>query len=99
MLKTFFQRQSHKRSHWLTWAWLVEYKMKPIIGQTMSGGPASLARIEANDVVLSIGSSRIDYASDIRESISSMPNRDVSIKVLRDNNVIDLPVSIGSLIQ
>ena len=77
----------------------IDYKMKPIIGQTLSGGPASLAKVEANDVVLSIGSSRIDYASDIRESISSMPNRDVSIKVLRNNNVIDLPVSIGSLVN
>ena len=77
----------------------IDYKMKPIIGQTVSGGPASLAKIEANDLVLSIGSSRIDYASDIRESISSMPNRDVSIKVLRNNNVIDLPVSIGSLVN
>ena len=77
----------------------VEYKMKPIIGQTISGGPANIARIEADDVVLSIGNSRVDYASDIRESISSMPNKDVSIKVLRDNNVIDLPVSIGSLIN
>ena len=77
----------------------IDYKMKPIIGQTVSGGPASLAKIEADDVVLSIGSSRIDYASDIRESISSMPNRDVSIKVLRNNNVIDLPVSIGSLVN
>jgi regulator of sigma E protease len=77
----------------------IDYKMKPIIGQTVSGGPASLAKIEANDVVLSIGSSRIDYASDIRESISSMPNRDVSIKVLRNNNVIDLPVSIGSFVN
>ena len=77
----------------------IDYKMKPIIGQTVSGGPANLAKIEANDVVLSIGSSRIDYASDIRESISSMPNRDVSIKVLRNNNVIDLPVSIGSLVN
>ncbi|MDC1424172.1 RIP metalloprotease RseP [Gammaproteobacteria bacterium] len=77
----------------------IDYKMKPIIGQTLSGGPASLAKIEANDVVLSIGSSRIDYASDIRESISSMPNRDVSIKVLRNNNVIDLPVTIGSLVN
>ena len=77
----------------------IDYKMKPIIGQTLSGGPASLAKIEANDVVLSIGSSRIDYASDIRESISSMPNRDVSIKVLRNNNVIDLPVSIGSFVN
>ena len=77
----------------------IDYKMKPIIGQTVSGGPASLAKIEANDVVLSIGSSRINYASDIRESISSMPNRDVSIKVLRNNNVIDLPVSIGSLVN
>ena len=77
----------------------VEYKMKPIIGQTISGGPANIARIEANDVVLSIGNSRVDYASDIRESISSMPNKDISIKVLRDNNVIDLPVSIVSLIN
>ena len=77
----------------------IDYKMKPIICQTVSGGPASLAKIEANDVVLSIGSSRIDYASDIRESISSMPNRDISIKVLRNDNVIDIPVSIGSRVN
>ena len=77
----------------------VEYKMKPIIGQTISGGPANIAKIEANDIVLSIGNSRVDYASDIRDSVSSMPNRDVSIKVLRDNNIINLPVSIGSLIN
>jgi regulator of sigma E protease len=78
---------------------VVEYKMKPIIGQTISGGPANIAKIEANDIVLSIGNSRVDYASDIRDSVSSMPNRDVSIKVLRDNNIINLPVSIGSLIN
>ena len=78
---------------------LIEYKMKPIIGQTISGGPANIANIKANDVVLSIDNSRVDYASDIRDSISSMPNRNVSIKVLRDNNVLDLPVSIGSLIN
>jgi len=78
---------------------LIEYKMKPIIGQTISGGPANIANSKANDVVLSIDNSRVDYASDIRDSISSMPNRNVSIKVLRDNNVLDLPVSIGSLIN
>ena len=78
---------------------LIEYKMKPIIGQTISGGPANIANIKANDVVLSIDNSRVDYASDIRDSVSSMPNRNVSIKVLRDNNVLDLPVSIGSLIN
>ena len=78
---------------------LIEYKMKPIIGQTISGGPANIANIKANDIVLSIDNSRVDYASDIRDSVSSMPNRNVSIKVLRDNNVLDLPVSIGSLIN
>ena len=78
---------------------VIDYKMKPIIGQTVSGGPADIAKIMANDIVMSIGNSRVDYASDIRESISSMPNRDVSIKVLRDDNVIDLAVSLGSLIN
>jgi len=78
---------------------LIEYKMKPIIGQTISGGPANIANIKANDVVLSIDNSRVDYASDIRDSVSSMPNRNVSIKILRDNNVLDIPVSIGSLIN
>ena len=78
---------------------LIEYKMKPIIGQTISGGPANIANIKANDVVLSIDNSRVDYASDIRDSVSSMPNRNVSIKVLRDNDVLDIPVSIGSLIN
>ena len=78
---------------------MIDYKMKPIIGQTVLGGPASIANIEANDIVLSIDNLRVNYASDIRKSISAIPNSNVSIKILRDNLVIDLPVSVGSMLN
>tara|TARA_B100000767_G_scaffold265216_1_gene281014 strand:+ start:1089 stop:2447 length:1359 start_codon:yes stop_codon:yes gene_type:complete len=74
---------------------VTENKMKPIIGQVLSEGAASSGNMRPNDVVLKIDNSKIDYASDIRNAISTMPNRNVLIEVLRDDEILKLPITVG----
>ena len=74
----------------------VEYKMKPIIGSIIQSGAADKANLKPNDVIYKIGNSKINYASDIRNVISSMPNQNVLIDVYRDGNLIQIPLKIGS---
>ena len=74
----------------------VEYKMKPIIGSIIQSGAADKANLKPNDVIYKIGNSKINYASDIRNVISSMPNQNVLIDVYRDGDLIQIPLKIGS---
>jgi regulator of sigma E protease len=74
----------------------IEYKMKPIIGSVIESGPADKANFRSNDLIYKIGNSRINYASDIRQVISSMPNENVLVDVYRDGNLIQIPLKIGT---
>src|SRR5210317_1199456 len=74
----------------------VEYKMKPIIGSIIQSGAADKANLKPNDVIYKIGNSKINYASDIRNVISSMSNQNVLIDVYRDGDLIQIPLKIGS---
>jgi regulator of sigma E protease len=74
---------------------ITENKMKPIIGQVLSEGSASSGNMRPNDVVLKIDNSKIYYASDIRNAISTMPNRNVLIEVSRDDEILKLPITVG----
>lgn len=74
----------------------IENKMKPIIGQVLSDGAASNGNIKPNDIILKIDNSKIYYAGDIKSAISSKPNRNVLIEVLRDDEILKLPITLGS---
>ena len=74
----------------------VEYKMKPIIGSIIQSGAADKANLKPNDVIYKIGNSKINYASDIRNVISSMSNQNVLIDVYRDGDLIQIALKIGS---
>ena len=74
----------------------VEYKMKPVIGSIIKNGPADKSNLKANDVIAKIGSTKISYASDIRNAISSVPNQNVLIDVYRDGDLLQFPVRVGS---
>lgn len=76
-----------------------EYKMKPIIGSLVKSGPADAAGLKNNDVISKIGNKKINYASDIRAAVSSIPNQNVLIDIYRDGDFIQLPISIGSSID
>jgi len=74
----------------------VEYKMKPVIGSIIKNGPADKSNLKANDVIAKIGNTKISYASDIRNAISSAPNQNVLIDVYRDGDLLQFPVRVGS---
>jgi regulator of sigma E protease len=74
----------------------VEYKMKPVIGSIIKNGPADKSNLKANDVIAKIGNTKINYASDIRNAISSVPNQNVLIDVYRDGDLLQFPVRVGS---
>ena len=74
----------------------LEYKMKPIIGSLVPSGPAEIAGIKEDDLVTKIGNTNISYASDIRNAISKMPNETILVDVMRDGNLIQFPLKIGS---
>ena len=73
----------------------IEYKMKPIIGSIIQSGSADNANLKPNDVIDKIGNSKINYASDIRNAISSMPNQNVMVDIYRDGKLIQIPIKIG----
>ena len=72
------------------------YKMQPIIGKVLSGGSASEANLKANDRVLKIGTTNINYADDIRTVVSQNPNTTIMFKIERNQDIVTLPVNIGS---
>ena len=74
----------------------LEYKMKPIIGSLVPLGPAEISGIKEDDLVSKIGNTNISYASDIRNAISKMPNETILVDVMRDGNLIQFPLKIGS---
>ena len=76
-----------------------EYKMKPIIANLVKSGPADAAGLKNNDVISKIGNKKINYASDIRAAVSSIPNQNVLIDIYRDGDFIQLPISIGSSVD
>ena len=69
--------------------------MKPIIGSIIQSGPADKANLKPNDVIDKIGNSKINYASDIRNAISPMPNQNVLVDIYRDGKLIQIPIKIG----
>ena len=74
----------------------LEYKMKPIIGSLVPSGPAEISGIKEDDLVTKIGNTNISYASDIRNVVSKMPNETILVDVMRDGNLIQFPLKIGS---
>ena len=74
----------------------LEYKMKPIIGSLVPSGPAEISGIKEDDLVAKIGNTNISYASDIRNVISKMPNETILVDVMRDGDLIQVPLKIGS---
>ena len=77
----------------------LDFKMKPIIGSVISNGPAENSNLKANDVIRKIGTTEINYASDIKNTIQTLPNQIVLFDIYRGNDLLQLPVKIGSAID
>ena len=77
----------------------ISYLMKPIIGKVISGGSADNAGIKSNDRILKIGNNNINFADDIRKEVSLNPNTSVEFKIIRNEEILYLPVNIGSQVN
>ena len=77
----------------------LDYKMQPYIGSVISGGAADIGSLRANDKILSIADREINFAEEIRDEVSKNPNANLVFKVERDNEILYLPISIGSSLK
>ena len=71
------------------------YKMQPIIGKVLSGGSASEANLKANDRVLKIGTTNINYADDIRTVVSQNPNTILEFTIERNQEQLEEPIKVN----
>ena len=74
----------------------VENKMMPIVGQIVSGGAAESAGLKPNDIIRKIDNQKIQYASDLRATVSMIPNSTALFNIEREGELIQLPVKIQS---
>ena len=74
----------------------ISYLMQPIIGKVIANGSADKAGLKSNDKVLKIGNKNINFANEIREEISENPNTSIEFKINRNQEIIYIPVNIGS---
>jgi len=75
----------------------IEYKMLPYIGSVIEGGAANIGMLKANDKVLSISDTQVNYAEDIRSLVSQNPNANLTFKIDRNGEILFLPITIGSM--
>ncbi len=74
----------------------ISYPMQPIIGKVIADGAADRAGLKSNDKVLKIGNKNINFANEIRREVSESPNASIEFKIRRNQEIIYLPVKIGS---
>ena len=77
----------------------ISYLMKTIIGKVISGGSADNAGIKSNDRILKIGNKNINFADDIRKEVSLNPNTSVEFKIIRNEEILYLPVNIAAQVN
>ena len=74
----------------------ISYPMQPIIGKVIADGAADKAGLKSNDKVLKIGNKNINFANEIQREVSENPNANIEFKIRRNQEIIYLPVNIGS---
>ena len=77
----------------------ISYPMQPIIGKVIADGAADRAGLKSNDKVLKIGNKNINFANEIRREVSENPNASIEFKIRRNQEIIYLPVKIGSQVN
>ena len=77
----------------------ISYPMQPIIGKVIADGSADRAGLKSNDKVLKIGNKNINFANEIRREVSENPNASIEFKIRRNQEIIYLPVKIGSQVN
>mgnify|MGYP001228732534 CR=1 FL=1 len=63
----------------------IEPLVPPVIGGLLEDGPASRAGLQSGDIIQSVNSNSINSWSQLSKELSNLPNKTISIRVLRDN--------------
>lgn len=70
-----------------------------LVNQVQDDSPASRAGIVHGDIIVKIDATAIDSASDLRLTVSQrLPGTEVEVTLIRDDQTIVLPVTLGSLL-
>lgn len=69
-----------------------------IVNQVQEGSPAEAGGIEHGDVIIEIDGTTIESARQLRLTVSQMePGRTVTVNVIRDGEILELPITLGDL--
>ena len=61
--------------------------LEPVVGSVVEASPAALGGIKSGDKILEIGNISILHWGDIRQEINKSRGNEISVKILRENNI------------
>ena len=61
--------------------------LEPVVGSVVEASPAALGGIKSGDKILEIGNISILHWGDIRQEINKSKGNEISVKILRENNI------------
>ena len=69
-----------------------------IVNQVQEDSPAEAGGLKHGDVIVEIDGAPIESARQLRLTVSQMePGREVQVKVIRDGEILSLPITLGDL--
>jgi regulator of sigma E protease len=74
-------------------AGLPEYVDEPRVGETISGGPADRAGIQADDLVLALNRKKIETWHELASGLHQHPDEQVELEIERDGQLLLLTVT------
>ena len=77
----------------------LEPLIPPVIGGLLEGGPASKVGLKPGDIIKSVNSQPIMSWLELSKLISNTPNEDISITILRENDLISYSLRTDSYDQ
>ena len=77
----------------------LEPLVPPVIGGLLEGGPASKVGLQPGDIIQSVNSQSISSWLELSKLLSNRPDEDISITVLRDNDLFSYSLRTDSYDQ
>ena len=74
----------------------IEFKNNPIIGKVFDQSAAYEAGLKPSDLVLEIAGKDINFAEDIINVVQPNPNTNLEFKILRNGEILYIPINVGS---
>ena len=69
---------------------------EPVIKRIIEGSAAHQYGLKGNDRIIAVAGAGVETFADLKNLISTMPNRDTNMTVERDGDFVELPIKIGA---